>query len=82
MRKSKGLFKFPICLFIFVKSYGQSVNLFVGAKKKKVTSTGKKRRETNDKKVAKKKNGFKEDMEKDEKKSVGTYISIFILVRI
>ena len=76
MRKSKGLFKFPICLFIFVKS----VNLFVG--KKKVTSNGKKRRETNDKKVAKKKNGFKEDMEKDEKKSVGTYISIFILVRI
>ena len=47
-----------------------------------MTSTGKKRRETNDKKVAKKKNGFKEDMEKDEKKSVGTYISIFILVRI
>ena len=74
MRKSKGLFKFPICLFIFVKSYGQSVNLFVGARKKKVMN-GKKRRETNDKKVAKKKNEFKGG-KKDEKKSIGRYIFI------
>ena len=77
MRKSKGLFKFPICLFIFVKSYGQSVNLFVGARKKKVTRNGKKRRETNDKKVAKKKNEFKEDRKNDDKKSVGTYINFY-----
>ena len=75
MRKSKGLFKFPICLFIFVKSYGQSVNLFVGARKKKVTRNGKKRRETYDKKVAKKKNEFKGG-KKDEKKSIGRYIFI------
>ena len=75
MRKSKGLFKFPICLFIFLKSYGQSVNLFVGARKKKVTRNGKKRRETNDKKVAKKKNEFKGG-KKDEKKSIGRYIFI------